>query len=75
MKKAALLFALLCALAPAALAQQQLPNISYNGLLTSTCTNANTSCSGAVFVTGSFGVNVNGSLGSGSAIDIPVNNY
>lgn len=56
-------------------AQAVLPNISYNGLLNATCTNANTACSNGVFVTG-YGSSGNpGSSGSGSTLDIPVANY
>jgi len=53
-------------------AQQVHPNISYGAQLTSACTNANSACSGAVFVGGpsSYGV-----LGSGPTLDVPVSNY
>lgn len=59
--------ALLCAIG--AHAQQPLPNLTFNGVLTSSCSTPNTSCAGAVNpppgVTGM----------TGSALDIPVGNY
>jgi hypothetical protein len=73
--KKLLFLSLLCTLVSFAHGQAVLPNISYNGYLNSTCTNANTSCSNGVFVT-SFGGSTNaGPLGSGSTLDIPVANY
>jgi len=76
MKK--LLFLILLALSAALSAQTVLPNVSYQAMLNSTCTNANSSCSGAVFV-GSGGISSNpgtaGVLGSGSVLDVPVANY
>jgi len=68
---AAIAFLLLSA---AAYAQNPLPNISYNAGLNAACTNANTACSTAVFVTGSSGSG-NGPTGNGSALDVPVANY
>jgi len=75
MRKALLVAAFILLAVLDARAQQPLPNVSYNAYLNSACSNSNSSCSGAVFVTGSQGANVNGSLGSGPALDIPVTNY
>lgn len=74
MKRIAILF-LAGVLSLAAHAQSILPNISYNGQLNATCSNANTSCSNAVFVTGYGSTGTPGSFGSGAALDIPVANY
>jgi hypothetical protein len=56
-------------------AQNVLPNISYNGLLTSSCSTPNGACTNAVFVTT---LGISGSpqpSGSGSTLDVPVQNY
>lgn len=56
-------------------AQNVLPNLNYNGQLTSACTTANTACTNAVFVTalGTSGTAL--TSGAGSTLDIPVANY
>lgn len=57
-------------------AQQVHPNISYNALLNAACTNANTACSQAAFVTGSIGYGTNTfPPGTYSTLDIPTLNY
>jgi hypothetical protein len=69
------LFTILCCLTAAALAQNVLPNLSYSGYLNAPCTNANTACSGAIFVTGMGSTGQSTSYGFGSALDVPVANY
>ena len=61
--------ALLCA---AAHAQSILPNMNYNGQLNAACTNANTSCPNAVFVTGLGSAGTSGQFGAGAALDIQI---
>lgn len=70
------LFALVLFLAPVfAFAQGvPLPNISWNGLLTSACTNTNSACPSGVFVTSGTPASP-GPLGSGSTLDVPTSNY
>lgn len=58
-----------------AFGQSVLPNISYSAQLNASCTNANTACSNAVFVTGFGGTGNQASFGTGAALDIPVANY
>lgn len=58
-----------------AFGQAVLPNINYNAQLNATCSNANTSCPNAVFVTGYGSTGTPGSYGTGAALDIPVANY
>jgi hypothetical protein len=55
--------------------QSVLPNISYNAQLNATCSNANTGCTNAVFVTGYGSTGTPGSFGTGAALDIPVANF
>lgn len=69
------LLSLLLLVSAAAFAQSTLPNINYNGQLNATCSNANTACSNAVFVTGLGSTGTQGQFGSGAALDIPVANY
>lgn len=62
-----------------ACAQQQLPNISYTAILSTTCASATGACSGSV-VAGQGGVPAlpqanSGVLGSGASLDVPVGNY
>lgn len=56
-------------------AQNILPNLSYNGQLTSSCSTPNAACTNQVFVTA---LGTSGSpqpSGAGSTLDIPVANY
>jgi hypothetical protein len=56
-------------------AQNILPNISYNGQLTSSCSTPSATCANQVFVTT---LGISGSpqtSGSGSTLDVPVQNY
>jgi hypothetical protein len=71
---------LLILAATASRAQQVAPNVSATAILNATCTNANSACSNGVVA----GANPNtpfpppvnqGPIGSGSTLDIPVNNY
>lgn len=70
-----ILLTLVLLVSAAAFGQSVLPNISYNGQLNATCSNANTGCSNAVFVTGYGLTGTPGSFGTGAALDIPVANY
>lgn len=72
---------LLCILALSSLAfgQATLPNISYYGQLTSTCSTPNAACTGGV-VAGQGGIPAlpqsnTGILGAGSTLDVPAANY
>lgn len=57
-------------------AQTIKPNISYNALLNAACTNANSACSQAAFVTTSIGPGPNPfTPGTYSTLDVPVANY
>ncbi len=67
---------LLLFLAPFSLrAQNILPNLSYNGQLTSACSTPNGACTNAVFVTTLGTSGAPQSSGAGSTLDIPVANY
>lgn len=77
MKRLLLLSLVLCAIATSA--QVALPNLTYTGILSSTCSTANTPCVGGV-VAGMGGVPAlpqsnTGILGTGSALDVPTPNY
>lgn len=57
-------------------AQQVHPNIYYNALLNAACTNANTACPQAAFVTSSVGFGQNTfAPGTYSTLDVPTFNY
>lgn len=56
-------------------AQNILPNLSYNGQLTSACSTPNGACTNQVFVTNLGISGAPQSSGAGSTLDIPVNNY
>ena len=78
MKRIAFVFALVLASVFTS-AQVALPNITYSAILNSTCASVNGACSGGV-VAGVGGVPAlpqanTGSMGSGSTLDVPVNNY
>jgi hypothetical protein len=75
MKKLILLFLLIAAGVGPSLAQNILPNLSYNGQLTSACATPNTACTNAVFVTGIGTSGIPSSSGAGSTIDVPTQNY
>lgn len=76
MKKLILL--LFFSLSAGAFGQAVLPNISYNGQLTSSCSTPSTACTNQVFVTGSAAMGSTSTpqtAGAGSTLDIPVMNY
>lgn len=56
-------------------AQNVLPNLNYNGQLTSACATPNAACAAGVFVTGLGSSGAPQSAGAGSSLDIPVSNY